>query len=175
MQVAYISLGIEASIRNVPLVAEFKLKTRVLHITHIADRLCLTYITWDRHGNQHTVGLLHIVIGTECQCTAEEAEVETDISLFTLLPLQVWVGCSIRLRAIKLGGILTEEYVVAHRGQHCVAEITDIIVTILTPAGTEFQVAQPVASALHKFFIHDVPSNRCRWESTILIIGSETA
>ena len=143
-----------------PLVAEFEFKTRVLHITHIADRLCLTYITWDRHGNQHTVGLLHIVIGTEGQCTAEESEVETDICLLTLLPLQVWIGCCIRLRTIKLDGILTEEHVVAHGCQYGIAEVSDIIITILTPAGTELEVAQPVAGALHKLLVHDVPTNR---------------
>ena len=143
-----------------PLIAEFEFKTRVLHIAHIADRLSFAYIARNRHCNQHSVGLLHIVVGTESQCTAEESEVETDISLLTLLPFQVWVGCSIRLRAIKLNGILTEEHVVAHGCQYGIAEVSDIIVTVLTPACTELEVAQPVACALHKLFVHDVPTNR---------------
>ena len=160
MQIGNISLGIEASIRDVPLIAELKLKTRVLHITHIADRLSFAYIARNRHCNQHSVGLLHIVIGTEGQCTAEESEVETDISLLTLLPLQVFIGCGIRLRAIKLGCVLTEKHVVAHRGQYGITEVSDIIITILTPAGTELEVTQPVAGALHKLLVHDVPTNR---------------
>ena len=143
-----------------PLVAKLELKTRVLHITHIADRLSFAYIAWNWHRNQHSVGLLHIVIGTESQCTAEESEVETDISLLTLLPLQVWIGCCIRLRTIKLNGILTEEHVVAHGCQYGIAEVSDIIITILTPAGTELEVAQPVAGALHKLLVHDIPTNR---------------
>ena len=158
-----------------PLITELKLKTRVLHITHVADWLGLTYVAWDRHSNQHTVGLLHIVIGTEGQCTAEESEVETDISLLTLLPLQVFIGCGIRLRTIKLDCILSEEHVVAHSSQYGIAEVTDVIITILTPASTELQVAQPVASALHEFLVHNVPSDRGRWEGTILMSWSEAA
>ena len=160
MQIGNICLGIEACIRNMPLVAKFELKTRVLHITYITDRLCLTYITWDRHGNQHAVSLLHIIVGTECQGTAEEAEIEADVCLLTLLPLQVRIGCGICLRTIIFDSILTEKYIITHRCQHRVAEITDIIITILTPAGTELQVAQPIASIFHELLVHDIPTNR---------------
>ena len=160
MQIGNISLGIEASIRDVPLIAELKLKTRVLHITHVTDWLGLTYVAWDRHSNQHTVGLLYIIVSREGQRTAEETEVETDISLLTLLPLQVFIGCGIRLRTIKLDSVLTEKHVVAHRGQYGITEVSDIIITILTPAGTELEVTQPVAGALHKLLVHDVPTNR---------------
>ena len=158
-----------------PLIAELKLKTRVLHITHIADRFCLAYIARNWHRNQHSVSLLHIVIGTEGQCTAKESEVETDISLLALLPLQVFIGCGIRLRTIKLDSVLTEKHVVAHRGQYGITEVSDIIITILTPASTELQVVQPIASTFHEFLVHNVPSDRGRWEGTILMSWSEAA
>ena len=175
MQIGNISLGIEASIRDVPLIAELKLKTWVLHVTHVTDWLGLTYVAWDRHSNQHTVGLLYIIVSWECQRTAEETEVETDISLLTLLPLQVFIGCGIRLRTIKLDCILSEEHVVAHSGQYGITEVTDVIITILTPAGTELQVAQPIASTFHEFLVHNIPSDRGRWEGTIFMRWSETA
>ena len=67
-------------------VAEFKFKAGVLHITHVTKRFRFTYITWDRHFDNHAVGFLDIVVGSECEGAVEECEVKTYVGSCDALP-----------------------------------------------------------------------------------------
>ena len=69
------------SIAHVPLVTQLKLDTTVLHVADITDRLGLADIRWDRHGHQHTVGLLDIVVNSKCKLVVPQAQVDTQVGL----------------------------------------------------------------------------------------------
>ena len=128
-----------------PLISQLKLKSRVLHISHVGKRLSLTYITRDRHLDNHSVGLLDEVVNGECQCIVEEAEVKTDVCLLTLLPLEVGIGKAVGLRAIYHRGSLAE--IVVACAAHCrkcgVSEISDIVITVLTPREAHLEIGKP--------------------------------
>ena len=157
-----VGLNGKVCIGNVELVTQLKLDTLILHVAHVTDRLGFTYVAWDRHGHQHTIGLLDIVVNSKCKLVVPQAQVDTQVGLLTLLPLQVLVSQAVGFRTVVHHGLTTEIVVAgaASGGEYGITEIVHILVTVLTPTCTEFQVRQPVACVLHEFFVHDVPSNR---------------
>ena len=144
-------------VADVTLPAKFDFDTLVLHITHVAKRLGFAHIAWDRHSKDHAVGLLDEVIDTEGECILHEAEVDTKVVLLRLLPLEVGVGDTVGLGTVLLGGDATEEDVVAHRGEGGVGEVTDVLVTILTPAVTQLADGHPFGH-VEEWFAYEVPT-----------------
>ena len=67
-----ISLHREVGIADVPLVTQFELNTLVFHITDVTDWFVLTYVRRYRHGHQHAVGLLNVVVNGKRQSLIEE-------------------------------------------------------------------------------------------------------
>ena len=122
-------------------IAKLKLNARVLHVAHVAVGLRFAHIAWDRHLYDHAVGLLYVVVGSECEGAVEECEVKTYVGLFALLPLEVGVGKAVSLRADSQIGICAEVVVATHRGECGVEEVADIVVTVLTPAHAQLHVA----------------------------------
>ena len=147
-------------VADVPLVAQLELYTLVLHVAGVADRLRFTHIGRNGHRHQHAIGLLDVVVDGERQSLVEETEVESEVGLLALLPLDAGVSRRRGFRTNLLDGGIAEEHVVAHRVQHGVLEVADIVVTVLTPAGAELQVRQPALCLLHEFLVHDVPTHR---------------
>ena len=99
VEVGCITLDRVVEIAHMTAVAEFKFKAGVLHITHVTKRFRFTYITWDRHFDNHAVGFLDEVVGSECEGAVEETKVKTDVGLFALLPFEVGVGEAVGFRA----------------------------------------------------------------------------
>ena len=97
LQIRGVTLHCEVGIGDVPPVAEFKLDTAVLHVTDVGQRAGLTDVTRDGHLDDHAVGLLDVVVNAEGQLVVPEAEVQAEVGLFALLPLQVFVSQAVGL------------------------------------------------------------------------------
>ena len=158
-----------------PLVAQLKLPAGVVHVAHVGVGFLLTHIAGDRHLDDHAVGLLHVIVDAEGQRVVEEAEVETEVGLLAFLPAQVFVGQVVRLRAVDHAGLLAEVVVVVATGSGlgAEAEVGNVVNTVLTPAGAQLQVRQPVAGGLHELLVDDVPASRHRGERTVFLVRAE--
>ena len=78
-------------------------------------------------------------------CVVEEAEVESEVGLLALLPLQVGISKTVGLGAVNHRGCLSEIVVAgASHGRECgICEVADVVVTVLTPAEANLEVGKP--------------------------------
>ena len=132
LEIGEVATDTEVEVAGVELPHGLHFNTRVLHLSYVADGFRLADIRRDVHFHEHAVGGLLVVVNGEGKGIVEESEVETEVELFALLPFQVGVGQSAGFHA-RCVGIASEDVVVARGGHHSVAEVTDVLITVLSP------------------------------------------
>ena len=154
-------------------IAGLEFYTGVVHHTHVADRPVFTYIGVDRGFHEHTAGAFLIPVHREGNGILHKAQVQTDVGLRGLFPTEIRVGQAAGLNALShaLGG--SQDVVAVFGGHYGVAEVADILVTVLTPGEAELGVGEPGGSMNVGFFV-DIPTQGEGREYTPLVVGTET-
>ena len=131
-----------------------------------------------RHRNRHeqVFGLLLVPVEIEAKLSGQQTCVKADVELFRRFPRKVFVGKT-RERGTAHGRVFGVAERIVAVGVVCkgglVLECGDVLVTVLTPAGTQFQEVNHVFHRLHEAFVADDPAGRERREVAPALSGSE--
>ena len=156
--------------------SDLELHTPVLHLAEVGHRGALAHVGRNRLIHQHAVGVLDIVVYAEGQAAVEETGVETEIVLLGLLPANGGVGESARGLAVlhRSAAVGTEIVILVAVHQGRVTEVTDVLVTVLAPAGAELELVDPARTVvLEPRLVGDVPTQRSGREGGPLVARAE--
>ena len=150
------------------------LDTGIAHLTNVGSGVAV-HVGWNGHGIvvEQIDGLLGIDINRTAQAIVEHCPIDTYVELLGLLPLEVRIGVLANLERLcprAIGVAMPAVGVVVVHGERKVGRRWNDTRHAVT--GTELEVVEP-GEALHPRFVDDVPAERCRWEVTPLVVGTE--
>ena len=127
---------------------EAELKTLILGLTHVAILVVVTCTTY-RELDEQVLSSVQVSLDGTVQLTAEECEVQTEVTCNGGLPLQVGVSHSLRRSPVRCDTVNPSSRACAV-GLYQLAN-RDVVVTCSTVAHAELQVVEPLLGALHEW------------------------
>ena len=133
-------------VADVVVPSDGSLNTGVLHGAGVSIVTVLTYDSPNGNPQQEVLGLLLVPFERGAQTAAEEACVETDVDLFRCLPCQFGVGQTCGITTLCVAVLVVVERILT-----VVTEVEgrlplcgrNVVVTVLSPAGAQFQELEP--------------------------------
>ena len=169
-------------------IAQVEFEAFVLHRTGIPPLTATFAKNSDVRGfNQNVCRFLVVVFGRAVQGLVEQAEIKTDVGLSGCFPFDVVVSY---LSADKAGREQSAAVVAGNIIRSAVSGgitcavfgfvdgiagiVLNILITSLSPCGTNFQVVNYTSGLFHKCFFADTPSQGDGRESGVFIVATET-
>ena len=166
MVIGHIDTYIIAEVADFVVPAHGHLDTAVDNIAAVDCGGTCTIRSQDGRVNKPVLGSLAVPVEVEAETVAEELGVDAEVPLVRTFPCQVGICDFVGVRTDNFApDVVAKEIIGAAYGHSCqILEVCDIAVTVLTPAGADLELIEPVGRCLHEFFLIDVPAGGERGE-----------
>ena len=118
--------------------------------------------SWNLNLYEQILRLLVVPVHRSAQATIQEAGIDTEVGLLRSFPFKIIIGKTAQISTLSRILLGVSEGVVAvisiRECSQIAKGIANILITILTPAGTELQEVKPRSCGLHEFLVADHPT-----------------